>query len=116
MSKATCFQLAAFQPTDEQVATATGVVEEADEPEDEVVAPKAAKQNNTRVIVDSDDEAEASEARKSPAISSNKAGKQKEKEKPEDKVKEPKQNWAEAQEPSTKMRWLLEEIRRIEIE
>lgn len=119
ISKASVFSLAAFEPTEEQIAKATGLAEEKDDPEDDddVPAPRAAKQNNTRVIVDSDDEAEATEARKSPEMSSKKAGKQKEKiEKKEKKIKEKVENWADAQEPSTKMRWLLAELNRIENE
>ena len=110
ISKNSVFQLAAFQPTDEQVVAATGVADEEDELEDAPVAPRPAKQNNTRVIVDSDDEGAPEE----PDISSKKAGKQKEK--PEKKKVEKEADWNEVQEPSTKMRWLLAEIQRCEVE
>lgn len=82
--------------------------EEEDLPEaSDILFKPRIKQNNTRVVQDSDDEEEPK-----PKMSETKAGKQKEVK----KTKADEDNWMSHQEPSTKMKWLLEEIQRCAVE
>lgn len=97
--------LGAFQPTDEEIAEETGVADEED-PED-AVAPKAAKQHNQRIILDSDDDEKDDVKPGVLKISKKKAGKQKKVESDDE------DDWSKRQEPSTKMIWLLDEIKRV---
>lgn len=132
ISKTYIFALGAFEPTDDELAEATGVVEEdKDDPMDDVddegdlkdfivrdhesededgsKPHKKVKQPNRRIIQDSDDESEAEEAA-APTSKKSKGkgkGKQESKDLPE---------WMRSQEPSTKMLWALEEIKRLDSE
>lgn len=116
ISEIMIFNLAAFEPTDEEIAEVTGVdlekqsidtgKESDSDDEEEEEAPVKTKKKNRAVIEDSDEEEEKKPEKEK--MSEKKAGKQ--------KAAKELPGWMAQQEPSTKMRWLLEEIRRIEIE
>ncbi|GAA5932237.1 hypothetical protein JCM3775_001168 [Rhodotorula graminis] len=126
------FDLAAFEPTDEEICSATGqdlvmdedddidetlggfIVPDGDEDDDEfgkAVQKRKPKQPNRAIVQDSDDEdgdtAQQSEAEEEPAPkSANAKGKK--------KVKTAEQiQWVREQEPSTKMLWTMTELERM---
>jgi hypothetical protein len=118
------FGLDAFEPSDEEVSEITGsaidvddvdengdldgfiVADNEDSDGDAGPVTKPVKQANRRVIQDPDDEqSEAEEVSEEKAsMSAKKAGKLKVKELP---------GWMAKQEPSTKMRWALDEVGRL---
>ncbi|GJN91484.1 hypothetical protein Rhopal_004507-T1 [Rhodotorula paludigena] len=119
------FPLDAFEPTDEEICTATGLDIDMDEDDDDdtlggfivaddedddafadsVKKKKKPKQPNRAIVQDSDDE--QSEAEEEPAPSRKEKGKGKKKEKTALEL-----DWMAKQEPSTKMIWALTEIER----
>jgi len=126
------FDLAAFEPTDEEICMATGqdlvmddddddvdetlggfIVPDGDEDDDEfgkALVKRKPKQPNRAVVQDSDDDdqvAQQSEAEEEPAPQSAKA-------KGKKKVKTLEQiQWVREQEPSTKMLWAMAELERM---
>lgn len=126
------YDLAAFEPTDEEICTATGqdvvmdedddidetlggfIVPDGDEDDDDfgdAVQQRKPKQPNRAIVQDSDDEdgdvAQQSEAEEEPAPKSAKA-------KGKKKVKTAEQiQWVREQEPSTKMLWTMAELERM---
>ncbi|GAA5838313.1 hypothetical protein JCM9279_003196 [Rhodotorula babjevae] len=125
------FDLAAFEPTDEEICTATGqdlvmgdddvdeslggfIVPDGEEDDDEfgkAVLKRKPKQPNRAIVQDSDDDddqvAQQSEAEEEPAPASDK-GKGKKKVKTAEEIR-----WVREQEPSTKMLWAMAELRRM---
>ncbi|KAI5477304.1 hypothetical protein MNV49_006525 [Pseudohyphozyma bogoriensis] len=128
-SESTYFPLSAFEPSQEEITKEVGVAGEdidlensdgeddkdeleeksEDEEEDLPVVSRGPKQKNRARVIDSDDEDEAKEEadKKDQEKAEKKKAKMKELELPD---------WMASQEPSTKMRWLLEEIQRLESE
>ncbi|GAA6046597.1 hypothetical protein JCM3770_006230 [Rhodotorula araucariae] len=124
------YDMAAFEPSDEELCTATGQDAEMDEDEDEddvtldgfivaddedddefanAVKKKAPKQPNRAVVQDSDEDepAQESEAEEEPAPKTVKG-------KGKKKVKSVREMlWMQEQEPSTKMAWVMNEIERM---
>ncbi|ORY40897.1 SNF2 family N-terminal domain-domain-containing protein [Leucosporidium creatinivorum] len=129
ISKTLTFSLSAFEPTDDELSEATGIPMDVDEDidddgdlknfiakddemdeddeDDKPSSSKKVKQPNRRIIQDSDDESEAEEEKPSKQDK----GKGKEKAGP---VELP--SWMEKQEPSTKMKWALAEVQRLDAE
>ena len=116
------FALSAFEPTDAELGTgedeemgdterAKKIVEMNDDDDDDAgpVTSKV-KQYNRAIVQDSDDESEEKQQREADqTMSSKKAGKQK-----ADGKKDKKAIlWSDGQEPSTKMLWAIEEIKRV---
>lgn len=124
----TTFALVAFDPTEEEIRKVTGALpdDEAEEDDDagEVAFKTNVKQKNTRVVMDSDDEEEKEvkmqldDDKKTIRLKRDSRNDEDDK-KPSKKAKKEdseEDNWMNAQEPSVKMRWFLEEYRRCEKE
>lgn len=124
----TIFPAISFDPTDEELADVIGAPLDVDAKDDDL--PEATdvdfrsnvKQRNTNIIYDSDDEAEEKEivkaAKKEEEGMNDKKPRKRvsKKDKMQLKKEQGLQGWVSSQEPSTKMRWLAEEIHRCAVE
>lgn len=109
------FKSIAFDPTDEELSDVIGApVDEAvdDDEEDEDAMPAMRKMKRKQIAASEDEDEEMAKPVKAVVDVKGKGKAKKEVVKKE----EESDNWMDIQEPSTKMKWLYEEIQRCSVE